>query len=133
MKSIVKTLLREALTKIGDEKYTTRINDFVRFAKEYLGINSGDVMLMSDRTQLSTTAAYGDGKIMVYIKNRAIVDVMRSIAHELVHHKQDLDGRLKPEDHDKNNEAGSPIENEANSIAGVLIRLYGKKNPDIYA
>ena len=66
----------------------------------------------------------------VYVKDRAIVDVMRSIAHELVHHKQNLEGRIQ--DTAKDGDDGSPIENEANSIAGVLIRKYGKIKPEIY-
>ena len=57
---------------------------------------------------------------------------MRSIAHELVHMKQDIDGRLEDNNHDTNNEAGSPIENEANSVAGVIIRKFGEEYPEIY-
>jgi hypothetical protein len=56
--------------------------------------------------------------------------VCRSIAHELVHHKQMLEGRLKNTALD--GQDGSPIENEANSTAGIIIRKYGKLHPEIY-
>jgi hypothetical protein len=29
-------------------------------------------------------------------------------------------------------EDGSPIENEANAVAGVIIRKWGKQHPEIY-
>jgi hypothetical protein len=35
-----------------------------------------------------------DGFVKVYVKDRAVMDVCRSIAHELVHHKQNLENRI---------------------------------------
>ena len=69
--------------------------------------------------------------IKVYVKDRAIIDVCRSIAHELVHHKQNLEGRLL--DAGKDGEDGSNIENEANAVAGIIIRKWGKINPELYS
>jgi hypothetical protein len=46
----------------------------------------------------------------------------------LVHRKQEEDGRLKI----NSGETGSPIEDEANSKAGVLLRNFGKINNNIY-
>lgn len=61
--------------------------------------------------------------------NRNAVDVMRTLAHELVHAKQNELELL-----DQNSgETGSDIENDANAAAGVLMRDYGKQNPDIYS
>jgi len=132
MKPVIKQLLRERLLTKSDIDIRD-VTDFVNFAKEYLGITDDiKVALAFERTQDLKTTAYYDlqGFVKVYVKDRAIIDVCRSIAHELVHHKQMLDGRLdNPEENGKD---GSPIENEANAIAGVIIRLYGKKNPKIY-
>jgi hypothetical protein len=59
-----------------------------------------------------------------------LVDVLRSIAHELVHHLQNQRGEL---DGTKNEGGdGSPWENEANAKAGELIRIFGRQNPEIY-
>ena len=132
MKQIIKTLLRESLLTKDDEKIRM-VSDFVNFAKDFLNITDDvKVALAFERTpELKTTAYYRlDGLLVVYAKDRAIVDVCRSIAHELVHHKQNLDGRLV--DTVKDGEDGSPIENEANSLAGVMIRKYGKLKPEIY-
>ena len=115
MKPIIKKLLREAL--ITKEESDIRvIADFTNFAKEFLGINDGiQIKLAFERTpDLKTTAYYNtSGFLVVYVKDRAIVDVIRSLAHELVHHKQNLEGRLK--DAVKDGEDGSPIENDANA------------------
>jgi hypothetical protein len=132
MKPIIKQLLREGLLT-RDEKNLKAIADFVNFAKEVLGIDDDmKVLLAFERTpELKTTAYYNtDGYLVVYVKNRAIVDVFRSIAHEMVHHKQNIEGRLKNIASD--GEDGSPIENEANAIAGVIIRKYGNLRPEIY-
>lgn len=64
--------------------------------------------------------------IYIGIADRHPVDVIRTLAHELVHWKQFLDGRIEP----KSGETGSPIENEAHAKAGVLLRIFNKKYPD---
>jgi predicted GNAT family acetyltransferase len=134
IKPKIKTLLRERLlTQENDD--VRNVADFVNFAKEFLGINDEiKVELAFERTpDLVTTAYYnysGDGLIKVYVKDRAIIDICRSIAHELVHHKQYLEERLL--DAVKDGEDGSPIENEANAVAGVIIRKWGKLHPELY-
>jgi Zn-dependent peptidase ImmA (M78 family) len=57
-----------------------------------------------------------------------MADILRTLAHELVHRKQDEDGRIDYE----SGETGSDIENEANAQAGVLLRDYGKVDNGIY-
>jgi hypothetical protein len=57
-------------------------------------------------------------------------DICRTIAHELVHRKQDEMGFIK--DRNTAGETGSPIENQANAVAGILLRDYGKINKEIY-
>ena len=132
MKPIIKQLLREGL--MGKEEADLKaVADFVNFAKEFLGIKDNiKIKLAFERTaDLKTTAYYSMlGELVVYAKDRAIVDICRSIAHELVHHKQNLEGRLV--NAVKDGEDGSPIENEANAVAGVIIRKYGKIKPEIY-
>jgi hypothetical protein len=133
MKPIIKHLLREGLMS-QEDTVVRQVADFVNFAKEYLGIKDDiQIKLAFERTpDLKTTAYYSlDGLVVVYVKDRAIIDVCRSIAHELVHHLQNLEGRLL--DAMKDGEDGSPIENEANAVAGVIIRKYGKLHPELYS
>jgi hypothetical protein len=68
-----------------------------------------------------------DDVMWIYTGNRNMIDIMRTVAHELTHRKQHEDGRVN------GNQAypGSPIEQEADAVAGYLMKLYGKKNPEI--
>jgi Zn-dependent peptidase ImmA (M78 family) len=81
---------------------------------------------------LKTTASYDYTKenkiVKINAKNRALVDVMRSLAHELVHHKQWEDGRLEVRPAD----IGSPEEDEANALAGRYIKMFAQKDDTIY-
>ena len=112
-----------------------KLNGFVKFVKTQLDLESlPTIVIKSSRDGLKTTANYDYTKenkvIKVYGKNRALVDVMRSVAHELVHHKQNQRGDLK--DNPTAGDDGSPEENEANSKAGELIRIFGRQNPEMY-
>ena len=75
-----------------------------------------------------TTGCYipADRQIKILVKDRSLVDVLRSLAHELVHQKQHLEGSLE----DISGETGSEHENEANAKAGIIMRLYQDKNKD---
>jgi hypothetical protein len=79
---------------------------------------------------LETFAYYKpeDKSIGVYVKDRHLGDIMRSIAHELKHLQQDLNKQLGA----KSGEDGSTHENEANSFAGVMMRKFGREFPQIY-
>ena len=66
------------------------------------------------------------GTIFLAIKNRHPVDVLRTLAHELVHFKQHTEHKIKPE----SGRTGSPEENEANQVAGILLRIFNKKFPE---
>lgn len=110
-----------------------KITEFVKFVKEQLELKKCPVVIVQNgRGDLKTTANYNyaDEKKVIRIngKNRALVDVMRSIAHEMVHHKQFEEGRLKIKPAD----IGGDIEDEANAKAGQYIKLYAQKDNTIY-
>lgn len=132
MKIVIKQLLREALLSKSDDDIR-EIADIVNFAKLELGITDDiKVELAFEKTaDLKTTAYYNlNGFIKVYVKERAKIDIARSIFHELVHHKQNIEHRLT--NIEKDGSDGSEIENEANAKAGELVRKYGKLHPEIY-
>ena len=109
------------------------LNKFVQFVKEQLELKSvPTIKVQNNRDGLKTTANYDYTKenkiIKVCAKNRALVDVCRSIAHEMVHHKQYEQGRLKVQPPD----IGGEIEDEANAKAGQYIKMYSKQDPSIY-
>lgn len=130
MKGRIKQLLRENIDRMTNR---TLMEKFIDFVNDYLGIeNPCTITLTTQRDGIETSAYYDivNNVVCVYIKDRAIMDVMRSVAHELVHHHQnergDLSGRAEE------GADGSPIENEANAKAGEIIRVFGKQNPEIY-
>ena len=117
---------------LTDEKKEI-LDKFVLFVKEQLELKTiPTVKIQNNRDGLKTTANYDYTKenkiIKVCAKNRALVDVCRSIAHEMVHHKQFEQGRLKTQPPD----IGGEIEDEANAKAGQFIKMYAKKDPNIY-
>ena len=123
------------------DKYA--IYKFVQFVKDELGITIPfKIRTSEDRNGFKTFAYYNPTEqvIAVYIKNRALPDIMRSIAHELVHHYDHQTGLAQKQtnpdvgvynnDPEKTIEA-SDIENRANAIAGSLIKKFGYANPNL--
>lgn len=70
----------------------------------------------------------GTDEIWVYANNRNLVDILRTVAHELAHIKQGEKDMIKPGD----SYPGSPIESQADVIAGKWIKVYGKENSHIF-
>ena len=112
------------------------INDFVVYVAKELEFNEEipEIEYSFDENEASTNKSFGgympdERKIRAVLIKRNLADALRSIAHELVHHKQNLDGKIKSADDGK---TGSEIENEANAMAGALMRNYGKINQKIY-
>jgi hypothetical protein len=70
----------------------------------------------------------GDDNVWVYAKNRNLVDILRTVFHELVHVRQHELGMIHPGD----SYPGSPIEVMADALAGKYIKIYGEKNHHIF-
>lgn len=105
-----------------------RVNDFIEFACKMLNVEKPKVSLLQEREPNMTTASYNMNtkEIKVCIKGRAVFDICRSIAHEMVHQAQNkvtdqVDGST-----------GSPHEDQANALAGRIVRMYGKLHPEFY-
>lgn len=88
---------------------------------------SNDIGEVKDNRTFGSTRS--DGEVWVYVGNRNTADVMRTLVHELVHISQfergtafDGMGSIKEKQ----------IEDEANALAGRIMRVYGKKHSDIY-
>ena len=118
-----------------NEEQTGTIGEFIKYSIKNLGLQSppSSLTLSYDNDQAKERRSFGyfdpnNKKIWVYVKNRNMADILRTLAHELVHRKQEEDGRLDI----NSGKTGSPIEDEANSLAGVLLRNFGKINNSIY-
>tara|TARA_B100000035_G_scaffold300837_1_gene296872 strand:- start:348 stop:797 length:450 start_codon:yes stop_codon:yes gene_type:complete len=109
------------------------ICDFVKFCCQCLDMNNKSfaVYIKSKRggsEPIVTTAAYDPNskKCYVYGKERATVDVCRSIAHEMTHMMQDFNGDLVGLIKD----VGGFHEDQANAKAGEIIKRYAYSNKD---
>ena len=115
---------------MADKKKLTEFTKFV--VKELKIENPPTIAILDKRDGLRTTASYDYSKenkiVKIFSGPRLTVDVARSIAHELTHHKQWEDGRLKVKPPD----IGGSIEDEANAKAGQFIKMFAKKDPTIY-
>lgn len=67
-----------------------------------------------------------DNKLEVALANRHPNDILRTVAHELQHYKQGTEHRLGPD----SGRTGSPIENEAHAMAGIVMRHFNKMYPE---
>jgi hypothetical protein len=68
------------------------------------------------------------GEVWVYCANRNLVDILRTVFHELTHVRQGELNMIKPGD----SYPGSPIEAEADVMAGKYIKIFGKAHPEIF-
>jgi hypothetical protein len=80
-----------------------------------------------DREQ-PTIGKYMNSENTIYLAldNRHPVDILRTFAHEMVHYSQDLKHELDQ----TSGTTGSPAENEAHAVAGVIMRHINKLHPE---
>jgi hypothetical protein len=70
----------------------------------------------------------GENSVWVYVNNRNLVDILRTVFHELVHVRQGELDMIKP----GSSYPGSPIEAQADMLAGKFIKIYGEQNHHIF-
>jgi hypothetical protein len=110
------------------------LKDFVKFCVAELKIESmPTVKLRRDPQWSVVNRTFGryinDAHLLeVAFGQRHIMDVLRTVAHELTHAHQH-ERETVPSDA---GETGSPYENEANARAGVLMRDYGQQHPELF-
>lgn len=66
-----------------------------------------------------------DNFMWIYTGNRNLIDILRTVAHELVHHKQRTQGDTT------NNIPVVDLESQADSIAGLIMKIYVRYHPEI--
>lgn len=104
---------------------------FLPLAMHYIGLKSLPQMKfemhITDAHQ-PTFGKYENDEQTLYVAllNRNPNDILRTVAHELVHYKQDTEHKLEQD----SGITGSPHENQANAIAGIVMRHFNKKYPE---
>lgn len=108
------------------DPYEQECRKFVKWCRPKLGIK-GKIRILLTHKEISqgTQSTFGyysphDDQIVVSCKGRHVMDVLRTVCHELVHMAQNEIHEITAED----GVTGSAVENEANALAGILMRLY---------
>jgi hypothetical protein len=110
------------------------VNKFVEWTSKKLNLKTIPEIELSTDTEEAQTNHHtgghttGTGTIWVYVTNRNLVDILRTVFHELVHVRQDELNMIKS----GSSYPGSPIEAMADMLAGKYIKIYGEQNHHIF-
>jgi hypothetical protein len=115
------------------------IKEFYPYAKKQLGFNKNisKIGFVTDKHNASNpyskTAYYDPSiyKITLYISERHPKDILRSFAHELVHHHQNCNGLFKNintnEQYVQNNKSLRNAEKQAYELGNIILRDFEDK------
>jgi len=124
------------LSKLNLEENLNKdlVSEFMKHVMDELHLEKLPKITLSNDSQeaidLRSWGGYRPSTKSIHIitAKRHPADIFRTLAHELVHYKQDLESRLKPE----SGETGSDDENEANSRAAVIMRNFAQAKPNLF-
>lgn len=112
------------------QEFENIIQHFLLFVKKEIRIkNLPNIKFVDDSKFAKRIAAFGqikDNIIIINIQGRHIMDILRTLAHELVHYHQNQTGKKG------SGRTGSTIENQANKLAGRLVRKFGENNSSLF-
>src|SRR6056300_691977 len=113
---------------ISESVDASALKPFVKFCIKKLELKSIPKIVITKKKLDGTFGYYDTGAktLTVSSSDRHISDIMRTLAHELVHlaqdeHNQDIDSS-----------DGSKHENQANAVAGVIMRKWADKDPSLF-
>ena len=122
---------QESKHSIDEDEMMTMVKEFLPVAMKELKIKTLPHIVLQPHVEehdgQATFGRFVDAEERIYlgIADRHPVDILRTLAHELVHFKQYEDGKM----YHGAGETGSPIENEAHVVAGIIMRHFNKKYP----
>ena len=112
-------------------RFVEMFSKFLPLAMHYLKLKNLPRIVFQTKIEHSSQPTFGmyvNGKNVLYVAlvNRHPNDILRTVAHELQHYKQDTEHKLN----DTSGTTGSPEENEAHAMAGIVMRHFNKKYPE---
>jgi hypothetical protein len=118
-------------TSLTKDEFYAMMKNFLVIAKEVLKLDRLPKIKLVDEIIMAgeqpSFGMYVQGKNILFVSlvNRHPIDILRTMAHELTHYKQDINNELN----DNSGDTGSEQENEAHYMAGIIMRLFAKKYP----
>ena len=112
----------------------TAFKDFLPIVMQELKLTKLPKIKLEKKIQDSQQPTFGvfkehENLIHLGVDGRHPLDILRTLAHELVHFKQGTEHQLDDPD---SGATGSPQENQANAKAGVIMRHFNKKFPHYF-
>jgi hypothetical protein len=117
-----------------DDELRIAVDNFCEWACKKLNLEGKPKISLSMNTEEAQEGHHTGrhnpetGEVWVYCANRNLVDILRTVFHELTHVRQGELNMIKPGD----SYPGSPIEAEADMLAGKWIKIFGKAHPEIF-
>ena len=100
------------------------VKDFIEFLQKNGPLKSDLLILFQDkRNENITTGKASNGVITIFAKERLLIDVLRTLAHEWIHLMQNQNIKTMPQ-------LERPSEDHANSLGGYWLRQFSKENPE---
>jgi hypothetical protein len=127
----IKNKLNETTSEID---LADEVQKFANWASKKINLQNPVKIELSMDTEEAQTNHHTGGhtpgadSIWVYAKNRNLVDILRTVFHELVHVRQGELNMIKP----GSSYPGSPIEAMADLLAGKYIKIYGADHNYIF-
>jgi len=113
--------------------YVNLLGELVKYCCKELKIPIPKIKIINNSSYTNNNKSYGgyfpsDNQIYTVILDRTLADSMRTLSHEIYHSYQHYNKQIKPE----SGKDGDNIENAANSYSGKIMRIFGKKHPEIF-
>jgi Zn-dependent peptidase ImmA (M78 family) len=127
--------LRELMTPLPQKlDLMTAFEDFLPIVMQELKLTKLPKIKLEKKIEDSEQPTFGVFKeheniIHLGLDGRHPLDILRTLAHELVHFKQGTEHQLDSPD---SGATGSPQENQANARAGVIMRHFNKNHPEYF-
>jgi len=117
------------IDSLFDKEQKETIKSFIKFIQERIKLFEDTSIYFTNSREGSMTTGVRKKhhKIVVLCKDRLLIDILRTLAHEWVHEYQHQTNYTKKHKHQ---DIGGPIENDANILAGILLKLFQKEYPD---
>jgi hypothetical protein len=116
---------RESINESVTNKF---VKKFLPWVARELDIKQLPKIKLIDKPINDSFGTYDSAENCLYLVTggRHPVDVLRTLAHELTHHKQNLAGVLDPH----SGQTGTEEENQANANAGIVMRNFNTEHPE---
>ena len=118
---------------LNEDDEETLVHEFIQHVAMELGIDPvPEIHLHTDPEWSANNHSFGrydpdSHTLNVSMPNRHVMDVLRTVAHELVHCSQNQQHGQLPDDA---GETGSRWENDANARAGIIMRDWANSHPE---